>query len=88
MPSYSLMRYPGGSQEDPIAHWGHQQPYPERSPQVGVSAMGLMTPEIMLEEILVLYQEVYQLNGDLGEVQCSDNAAGEAHSEIFEVLKA
>ena len=104
------MRYPGGSQEDPLCtplpenvehaktaglmeyHHGicqsHWQPSPERSPQAGASAMGLLTPETMLEEILVLYQEVYQLKRDPGEVQHSNNAAEEAHSEILKVVKA
>ena len=68
--------------------WGHWQPSPERNPQAGVSAMGLLTPEMTLEEILVLYQEVYQLKRDPGEVQCSADAAEEAHIEILEVLKA
>ena len=68
--------------------WGHQQPSPERSPQVGVSAVGLLTPKMTLEEILILYQEVYQLKRDPGEVQCSAGAAEEAHAEILEVLKA
>ena len=49
--------------------------------------MGLLTPEMMLEEILVLYQEVYQLKRDHGGVQCSAGAAEEAHTEILEVLK-
>ena len=68
--------------------WGHQQPSPERSLQVEASAMGLLTPEMTLKEILVLYQEVYQLKRDPGEVQCSADAAEEAHIEILEVLKA
>ena len=68
--------------------WGHQQPSTERSSQVGVSAMGLLTPKMMLEEILVLYQETYQLRSDPGEVQCSTGVAEEAHAEILEVLKA
>ena len=50
--------------------------------------MGLLTPKTVLKEILVLYQEVYQLKRDRGEVQCSDDAAEGAHSEILEVLKA
>ena len=67
---------------------GHWQSSPERSPQVGVSAMGLLTPETTLRRILVLYQEVYQLKRDPGEVQCSAGAAEEVHAEILEVLKA
>ena len=63
--------------------WSHLQPSPERRSQVGVSAMGLLTPEMMLEEILALYQEVYQLKRDPGEVQCSAGAAEEAHTEIL-----
>ena len=62
--------------------------HPQRSPKVGVSAMVLLTPRMMLDEILVLYQEVYQLKRDPGEVQCSAGAAEEAHIEILEVLKA
>ena len=50
--------------------------------------MGLLTPETMLEGILVLYQEVYQLKRDPGGVQCSTGAAEEAHAETLEVLKA
>ena len=50
--------------------------------------MGLLTPKTMLEEILVLYQEVFQLNWDPGGVQCSTGAAEEAHTEILEALKA
>ena len=72
-------------------HWGicfgHQQPSPERSPQAGVSALGLLTPKTTLGEILVLYQEAYQLKRDPGEVQCSADAAEEAHAEILEVFK-
>ena len=77
----SLMEYHHG------IHLGHWQPSPEKSPQVGVSAMGLLTPETMLDEILVFYQEVYQLKRDPGEVQCSAGAAEEAHIEILDVLK-
>ena len=55
---------------------------------MGVSAVGLLTPETMLEEILVSYQETYQLKRDPGEVQYSADAAEEAHAEILEVLKA
>ena len=50
--------------------------------------MGILTPEMMLEEILVLYQEIYQLKRDPGEVQCSAGVAEEAHTEILEVFKA
>ena len=50
--------------------------------------MGLLSPKMMLEDILVLYQEVYQFKRDPGEVQCSAGAAEEAHIEILEVLKA
>ena len=53
-----------------------------------VSAMGLLTPKTTLKEIMVLYQEVYQLKRVLGKVQCSTDAAEEAHIEILEVLKA
>ena len=55
---------------------------------MGVCAMGLLTPEKMLEEILVLYQEVYKLKSDPGGVQCSTGAAEEAHTEVQEVFKA
>ena len=55
---------------------------------MGVSAVGLLTPETMLEEILVLYQETYQLKRDPGEVQHSVDVAKEAHIEILEVIKA
>ena len=68
--------------------WGPWQPYPERSPQAGVSTIGLLAPETMLEEILVLYPENYQLKRDPGEVQCSADVAEEACAEILEVLKA
>ena len=80
-----------GSPHERISLWdlpGPLQPSPERSPQVGVSAMGLLTPEMMLKEILALYQEVYQLKSDPGGVQCSTCAAEEAYAEILEVLKA
>ena len=50
--------------------------------------MGLLTPKTMLEEILVLYQETYQLKRDPGEVQCSADVAEEAHAEILDILKA
>ena len=50
--------------------------------------MWLPTPKMTLEEILVLYQEVYQLKRDPGEVQVSAGAAEGTHSEILEVLKA
>ena len=43
---------------------------------------------MILEEILLLYQEVYQLKMDPGEVQSSKDAAEEAYIEILEVLKA
>ena len=48
--------------------------------------MGLLTPQTMNEEILALYQEVYQLKRAPGEVQCSDNMAEETHIEILEAL--
>ena len=67
--------------------WGHWQSSPERSPQVEVSAMGLLTPLMMHDEIMALYQDVYQLKRDPGEVQCSKDAAEEAHNEILEVLR-
>ena len=66
---------------------GHQQPSPERSPLVEVSAMGLLTPQTMLEEILALYQEVYQLRRDPGEVQRSDDTVEETWTEILGTLK-
>ena len=69
-------------------HPGHWQPSPERSPKMGVSAVGLLTTEMTLEEILVLYQEVYQLKREPGGVQCCSCAAEEAHAKIIEVLKA
>ena len=69
-------------------HLGHQQPSPERRPQAEVFAMGLLTPKTMLEGILILYQEAYQLKRGPGEVQCSADVAEEAHAEILEVLKA
>ena len=49
--------------------------------------MGLLTPQTTHEEILVLYQEVYQLKRDPGEVQCSEDIAEETHAEILEVLR-
>ena len=49
--------------------------------------MGLLTPTTMHDEIMALYQGVYQLRRDPGEVQCSKDAAEEAHNEIFELLR-
>ena len=69
-------------------HWGHWQPSPERSPQAEVSAVGLLTSKTMLKEILILYQEVYQLKRDPGEVQCSKDTTEGTCIEILEVLKA
>ena len=80
-----------GSWPEGIPPWDPPGPLtatPEMSPWVGVSAMGLLTPEMMLEEILVLYQEVYRLRSDLGEVQYSAGVAEDTHIEILEVLKA
>ena len=48
--------------------------------------MGLLTPQTM-NEILVLYQEVYQCRRAPGEVQCLDNTAEETHIEILEALQ-
>ena len=67
--------------------WGHWQPSPDRSPQAEVPAMGLLTPQTTHEEILVLYQEVYQFKRDPGEVQCSEDIVEETHAEILEVLR-
>ena len=39
--------------------------------------MGLLIPQTMNEEILALYQEVYQPKRAPGEVQCLDNMAEE-----------
>ena len=66
---------------------GYWQPSPGRSPQVEVSAMGLLTPQTMHEEILALYKEVYQLKRDPGEVQCSEDAVEETYIEILETLR-
>ena len=49
--------------------------------------MGLLTPQTMHEEILALYQEVYQLKRDPGEVQCSENMVEETCIKILEALK-
>ena len=67
---------------------GHWQFSPERCPQEEVSAMGLLTPEMALEEILALYQEVYQLKREPAGVQCTEDMVGETHIEILEVIKA
>ena len=67
--------------------WGHHQPSPDRSPQAEVSAMGLLNPQTTHEEILALYQEVYQLRRDPGEVQCSEDIAEETQAKILEVLR-
>ena len=66
---------------------GHQQPSPDRSPQVKVSSMGLLTPQTTYEEILALYKKVYQLKRDSGEVQCSEDIVEETCAEILEVLR-
>ena len=49
--------------------------------------MGLLTPQTTHEEILTLYQEVYQLKRGPGEVQCSENIVEETHSEIQGTLR-
>ena len=66
---------------------GHWQASPERSPQVEISTVGLLIPSPMYEEILTLYQEVYQLKRDPGEVQCSENMVEETCIEILDALK-
>ena len=66
---------------------GNQQPSPDRSPQVEVSAMGMLTPQTTHKEILALYLEVYQLKRDPGEVQCSEDVVEETCAEIREVLR-
>ena len=48
--------------------------------------MGLLTPQMMHDKILTLYQEVYQPNRAPGEVQCLDNTAEETHIKILETL--
>ena len=81
-------------------HWGHWQPSPNRSPQVEVSIMGLLTPQMIHKEILTLYQKEGLPNdtwGNLdlvpgglptqegpGEVQCLDNAVEETCIKILE----
>ena len=49
--------------------------------------MGLLTPQTTHEEILALYQEVYQLKRGPGEVQCSESTAEETQIKILETLK-
>ena len=49
--------------------------------------MGLLTPPATQEEILALYQEVYQLKRDPGEVLCSEDTVEETCIEILETLK-
>ena len=40
---------------------GHQQLSPERDLQAKASAMEMLTPETTWDEVMALYQEVYQL---------------------------
>ena len=49
--------------------------------------MVLLTLQTMHDEILDLYQEVYWLKRDPGEVQCLENIAEETQIEILETLK-
>ena len=49
--------------------------------------MGLLTPQTMHEEILALYQEVFQLKRNPGEIQYSEKMAEETHIKILETLK-
>ena len=49
--------------------------------------MGLLTPQTTHEEILALYQEVYWLMRDPGEVQCSEHMMEETQIKILETLK-
>ena len=67
---------------------GHWQPSPEGTPQAEVSTMGLLTPEMTLDEILALYQEVYQHRRELGEDQCTEDVVGKVHNEILEAIRA
>ena len=69
-------------------HWGQRQPSPEGSPHVEVSAMGLLTPEMTLDETLALYQEVYWHRREQGEVQCTKDMVGKAHNKILEAIRA
>ena len=67
--------------------WGHWQPSLERSLQGEVSTMGPLTSQTTHNEILALYQEVYQLKRDPGEVQCSENTVEETQIKILEILE-
>ena len=49
--------------------------------------MGLLTLQTTHEEILALYQEVYQLKRDPGEDPCSEDTVEEIWIEILETLK-
>ena len=60
----------------------------EEPPQAEVSAMGLLTPETTLEEILALYQEVHWLRREPGEVQCTEDVVRKAHNKILEAIRA
>ena len=69
-------------------HWDHQQPSQEGGPQAEVSAMGLLTPEMTLDEIFALYQEVYQCRRELREVQYTKDMVGKAHNKMLEAIRA
>ena len=49
--------------------------------------MGHLTLEMILEEILALYQEVHWLGREPGEVQFTEDIARKAHNEILEAIR-
>ena len=69
-----------------ICH-GHWQPLSERDLWVGASAMEMLTLETTCEEVMALYQEVYLLKRNPGEVPCLEETTKEIQIEILEMLR-
>ena len=59
----------------------------ERDLWVKASAMEILTPETTQGEVTALYQEVYQLKRNPGEVLCSEDTMEETHIEILVMLR-
>ena len=68
-------------------HRSHWQPLLERDLWAKVSAMEMLTPETTQDEVMALYQEVYQLKRNPGEVPCLEDTAKEIQIEISDMLR-
>ena len=66
---------------------GHQQPSLKRDLWAEASAMEMQILETTHEEVMALYQEVYQLKRNPGEVPCLEDTTEEIQIEILEMLK-